>query len=68
VATELLAQAVEMLSITAADRRIGEPIRIPGRGCAPPPAPPPHDGTQPRNPFTAAIQRMMATPAPGAAA
>jgi hypothetical protein len=68
VATELLAQAVEMLSITAADRRIGEPIRIPRPGWFRSDGSTADDGTQPRNPFTAAIQRMMATPAPGAAA
>jgi hypothetical protein len=49
VATELLAQAVEMLSITAADRRIGEPIRIPRPGWFRSDGSTADDGTQPRS-------------------
>ena len=64
---ELLAQLLEMQSVVAADRRIAEPVKIPRPGWMTADGGTTSDG-QPRNPFTAAIQRMMAVPAPGAAA
>jgi hypothetical protein len=67
VATEFLAQVVEMQSVLAADRRISEVVKIPrpawfGGGDDTP------SGDAPRNPFTAAIQRMLAARPPEAVA